>query len=428
MKTILYTIALIGTLLLTGCGNAGNEQTDNLPIVTTKDSYVSNESITVKVQGELSGDQDWVGVFSKEADNSWSNVVVWDFIPKKGTFALTTKLKPMPAGEYEVRLFWHNEYGADAVARGTYGFHVVADDGFGQFGDYEVGVDNTHDNEHYYFYYPKDKSNAPVVFFLSASTGGKYEGYLHFLASQGYFVIEQRWNSNTRTVSILEEDPIKKYQVNADKIIFTGNSQGSAFMYSALKAMKEKNHAEEANGIVSIDGYFARYMNIDDINALNTKELIFQFGGNDSSEKFNDEAGEPYHFQDPNIHLALYKILKDTSEVELYPMKANHLHSYFAGTIDSVHEKEDFFRPLHAFIEYALGNVEKNDVQGILKMNSQDEIYNDIHKAREKAIKEDNPKKEHLANKKGYLYECKETIGNNKYDYCNPDNPMITIH
>jgi len=91
---------------------------------TTKATYAPNETVSVTVNVPLSGNKDWVGIFPKNADNSWGNVVAWNWVEKKGTVNLTIDKKPMPAGEYEVRLFWHNAYGAGVEAKQTFGFSV----------------------------------------------------------------------------------------------------------------------------------------------------------------------------------------------------------------------------------------------------------------------------------------------------------------
>jgi len=91
---------------------------------TSKAKYAPNETVSVTVNVPLSGDKDWVGIFPKNADNKWSNAIAWNWISNKGTFSLSRKRKAMPAGEYEVRLFWHNAYGADVKAKESFGFSV----------------------------------------------------------------------------------------------------------------------------------------------------------------------------------------------------------------------------------------------------------------------------------------------------------------
>jgi len=72
---------------------------------TVKEVYRANETVSVKLSGTLSGDDDWVGVFHKDADNSWGNVIAWNWVGQ-GNTVLNRNQKPMPAGEYEIRLFF----------------------------------------------------------------------------------------------------------------------------------------------------------------------------------------------------------------------------------------------------------------------------------------------------------------------------------
>ena len=86
---------------------------------TLKDVYKPNEIVSIKVNAVLSGDQDWVGVYPKNKNNSWSNVIAWNWVGQ-GNTALIRDKKSMPIGEYEVRLFFHNSYQDEA----RYQFHV----------------------------------------------------------------------------------------------------------------------------------------------------------------------------------------------------------------------------------------------------------------------------------------------------------------
>jgi len=97
---------------------------------TSKNTYTPEDTVRVTVDtNNLSGDKDWVGIFPRNADGRWSNVVAWDWVDGQKIFDITIKKKAMPAGDYEVRLFWHNEYGADAVAKQTARFGVAGGGG-----------------------------------------------------------------------------------------------------------------------------------------------------------------------------------------------------------------------------------------------------------------------------------------------------------
>jgi len=76
---------------------------------TIKAQYAPNETVSVLVNVPLSGEKDWVGVFPKNASNAWGNVIAWNWV-EQGNTVLSRDQKPMPAGEYEVRLFFHNSF------------------------------------------------------------------------------------------------------------------------------------------------------------------------------------------------------------------------------------------------------------------------------------------------------------------------------
>jgi len=92
---------------------------------TTKTTYAPNETVSVTVNVPLSGDKDWVGVYHKNASSAWENVVAWNWVPHNGTITLTknNKIHEMPVGDYEIRLFFHNNVQVQA----SYPFSVGGD-------------------------------------------------------------------------------------------------------------------------------------------------------------------------------------------------------------------------------------------------------------------------------------------------------------
>jgi len=92
-----------------------------LPIKTIQNTYHSDAIVSITVNTPLSGDKDWVGVYPVGASNDWANVIAWNWVPNAGTFELSKIKKPMPEGEYEVRLFFHNSYQDEA----RYQFQVI---------------------------------------------------------------------------------------------------------------------------------------------------------------------------------------------------------------------------------------------------------------------------------------------------------------
>ena len=91
------------------------------PMRTVKAIYHSDEFVEVELHTPLSNDQDWIGVYPKGADNSWGNVIAWNWVSQEGRVSLSQILRAMPAGEYEIRLFFHNSFQDEA----RYPFRVV---------------------------------------------------------------------------------------------------------------------------------------------------------------------------------------------------------------------------------------------------------------------------------------------------------------
>lgn len=74
------------------------------------DAVLPNENIQLNLSN-LSGDRDWVGIYPRNASNSWSNVVTW-----KWANNTHITLNGVSAGEYEARLFFGNSFNMEASA------------------------------------------------------------------------------------------------------------------------------------------------------------------------------------------------------------------------------------------------------------------------------------------------------------------------
>jgi len=371
MKIILYTIALISALLLTGCGNTGKKQAEDLPIVTTKNSYTPNETVTVKVLGELSGDQDWAGIFHKNADNSWGNVLAWQWVTDHGSFDLLRDKEPMPAGEYEARLFWHNESGDDAVAKGTFGFSVGGNNAYvyGSEGQYldKVKVDNSH--EKYVLYYPEGHvKNAPLVLFIGYGSTitdrpnhFRLEGMMKYVASLGCYVVGQKEIPNIgehwteielrRTYFIDAVNEAKVKGVDTSKLGIVGKSAGGMHSYALMKYFKEQHNGTNKSFIIDVMGYLPIGMKEADLESLNIDSLILHYG----MDKKYTGYQTPYP-QDPRVLLTVAHILKhDNNKVGFIPISTKK-HSYEHGDYNEFKAKHDLVQPIDAMIKYELFN------------------------------------------------------------------------
>jgi len=83
----------------------------DVPSVTlkTKNKYKSDEVVNVKISGELSENQDWIGVYPVGSSNDWENVLAWNWV-YEGDNSLNKKIKALTTGNYEARLFFNNSF------------------------------------------------------------------------------------------------------------------------------------------------------------------------------------------------------------------------------------------------------------------------------------------------------------------------------
>ena len=75
----------------------------------TQKKYTPDSTISVNLSDNLSGKQDWVGIYPIGSSNGWSNIIAWNWV-HSGDNTLSKKLKDMTVGEYEARLFFNNSY------------------------------------------------------------------------------------------------------------------------------------------------------------------------------------------------------------------------------------------------------------------------------------------------------------------------------
>jgi len=101
-------------------------------IKTVKEVYpaslyldASAPTVKVNIEGPLSGDQDWVGIFKKGAEITWANTLAWTWVgDQKNNLNIDTIKNEMgflSGGEYEVRLFFHNSVQTEA----SYSFYML---------------------------------------------------------------------------------------------------------------------------------------------------------------------------------------------------------------------------------------------------------------------------------------------------------------
>lgn len=339
----------------------------NNPIRTTKAEYTVNESVQVEISTTLSGDRDWVGIYPKDSDNSWGNVIAWNWVPNNGTITLNKGVKNMPAGDYEARLFYKNSYNLEnkvefsvnggAYVYGSEGAHLD-----------KVKVDNS--NEKYIVYYPEGHvQNAPLVLFVGyentikgASDNFRLEGMMKYVASLGCYVIgHKQINGNNsdklnteirRTYFIDAVNEAKAKGVDTSKLGIVGKSAGGMHAYALMEYFKTQNYGTDKRFIIDVIGYLPIGMNKEQLEGLNINSLILHYGMKNN----NYNGVQTKYPQDPRVLLTVAHILKHgDNKVGFIPIKTD-IHSYEKGNYDTFKTKNDLMKHIDAMIKYELFN------------------------------------------------------------------------
>ncbi|TGN99739.1 hypothetical protein PN36_34320 [Candidatus Thiomargarita nelsonii] len=378
---------------------------DNLSIAINNDDVSPNEEVRVNVTGELSGNQDWVGIYPAGASNSWNNVIAWNWISDatRSNLGLSKILKDMPAGEYEARLFFNNSYEVEA----SVSFSVKNYSSLGPYTPIRYPEIGLHDN--YVVYYPEEgiTSDMPVVLFLEGGGNSEiddYRGIMKFMASKGYFVIGseggQDYNSNY-SKDILDgaiNTARDAHGLTVAKLAVMGHSQGGGQAFYVMKSFLDQGYGNAGSLVLSIDGWFAFDMLQASMGTLNTKVSFIQMNGLQGTGT------------DPRIHLSLYNLADNSSKSFLTLPQDEHgyVKDSLQGMLDN---KRDILHLVGALTDDAFSgsNEGYNSIPNENKA-TYDEVYN--------ALDDD------------YSYDCAgETAGANDYfpvygnniNYCTPE-------
>ena len=100
-------------------GDAGGATT----VMTSKNSYLPNESIVANFTNMSGNNKDWIGIYPAGSSSAWGNMIQWSWIA--GELAGNRTFNPLPVGNYEVRVFFNNSLNAEA----SHPFVVEADNG-----------------------------------------------------------------------------------------------------------------------------------------------------------------------------------------------------------------------------------------------------------------------------------------------------------
>jgi dienelactone hydrolase len=364
-----------------------------LPIKTVEDTYSIDEIVSIIVNTPLSGDEDWVGIYKVDDNNDWSNVIAWNWV-EQGNTVLNRDQKPMPAGEYEIRLFFHN---STSNVEAIYRFTVVDNTReFGTEGPYLNKVKSVKTSEDgkvtNAIYYVEGVDNLPTVIYMSGwkSNLESYDGFLKYIASLGYCVIAKSERGKCFTPNVYEEELITQltmvrdtYNADIAKLGMIGHSSGGGTVHYLMDYFKSNHIAGNIKSVtMSIDGWFPFGTTKELLNNFDTPTLLIQFGGFDGINNdgihpdWDDYAEEPYHhYQDPKVNLGIFKSLTHANtEKEYIVLEANNNHSYVAGNYNTIMTRQDILSPIDEFLNHTLGT---GDAMNLINQYD-DVILNDL--------------------------------------------------
>jgi len=322
-----------------------------IPIKTTQSTYNVDDTVSINVNTPLSGDEDWVGVYPAGASNDWGNVIAWNWVGQ-GNTVLSRDQKPMPAGEYEIRLFFRNSFDVEA----TYAFTVQAEGNtYGEAGSHDVSTYTETDNGNSVVYFPSDMANipkTPLIFFcpgFQSQDHNSYKSLLTFIASHGYSVIYAKdyyGDPDTfisRFEKMLDNNNDVLPHVDTTRTGVIGHSSGGGDTFKILDHFSKKGYGENGRFLMSLDGWFAFGMNTKDMRNLpsNTNIVIQRY----------EHPSHP-NTQDPRITLSEYALLDSIADAKKdYQVFNPATHGYPGGN-RAYSDMQGLLKPLDALMAY----------------------------------------------------------------------------
>ncbi len=329
-------------------------------IQPNKDVYAPYEPIVVDFAHLPGNSNDWIGIYPRDASNDWENVLVWSFTNGSQTLDAmpgpingSVTLNGLPAGRYDVRLFFDNGFDLQAeveieVAEGqrTYGQSL------GKPVSVETYVDGA-------LYYPSDISTenpTPVVLFVpgwGSQNASDYESLLRFVASQGYTAVYVRdpaqYSADTlieRFENLVLRDDVLPY-LDTTRFGVVGHSSGGGMAFTVAYHFLQKGWGGRGKFVFAMAPWFAFGMTENAFGNLpdTLDVVILQFGDDMTT--------------DPRIPLTIYGLLSRVpAENKDYAVVLGEGHSYPTGDkpFDQI---QGVLRPLDALMDWTFNGREE---------------------------------------------------------------------
>ncbi|CAA6823308.1 MAG: No hits [uncultured Sulfurovum sp.] len=78
-----------------------------------KTDYSTNDTINIQFNDMTGLNKDWIGIYPKDSNNDWANVIHWKWTDDKSSGNLV--FTSLPQGKYEVRAFYNNSFKTEAI-------------------------------------------------------------------------------------------------------------------------------------------------------------------------------------------------------------------------------------------------------------------------------------------------------------------------
>jgi pimeloyl-ACP methyl ester carboxylesterase len=248
-------------------------------------------------------------------------------------------------------------------------------------------------------------NSTPVVLFLNGfkRTLDKYDGIMHFLSNQGYFVIGVYSNSynpeySKDTFERIIKSTQKYSNLKLNKLAIMGHSLGGGNSFYLMKYFQDLGYGKDGSLVLSFEGWFPFAMKQNDFKQLYGHIAFLQMNG----KKGTDDI-------DPLMSLSIWNLAKNSQKFFLTLPQNNHL--YIEGDRDSIVEKHKLLDILAKLMHDAF-TKSSNGYNAISLDNKA--TYDDIYKMA-KQFRHNG-----CDGRVGNAIDTLNSLGND-IDYCSPE-------
>ena len=252
-------------------------------VTTDKESYLNNEQITINFANMIAKDKDWIGIYPKNSNNDWENVIAWNWTEDTTNGQLI--FDALPNGEYEARAFYHNSFNLEAkkaftVTNGEVGITTVTTNKTTYLYNEKMTINFANmeaKNEDWIGIYPKNSNNDWDNVIAWKWTGDTTNGQLTFNsfpkgeyevrafynngfeleAKKAFQVIDDTNNTNTIVFEDAENGIDDRWNHYAGEFPLTLEDEGAQGSAHSIRALPDMN------GTHNLAGYYFPFENPD---------------------------------------------------------------------------------------------------------------------------------------------------------------------